>query len=140
MNDSTKHADSTHTHPEVIEDVASDGATAEERAEARIDRVLEKWHRPEPQALDSVDDDDDDNPILNELWRVREEQSKKYGHDMKRRMADTRRMTFLFGNDVVRRSPSGELEVIFMGLGGIRTDFDDTTLAEFSRGNKPRSI
>ncbi len=75
-----------------------------------------------PHALAPSEED----PILAELWRIREQQSAEYGHDIERRMADTRRLTFLFGNDVVTRSKSGEFEVVFKGTGKIRIDFDET--------------
>jgi hypothetical protein len=80
----------------------------------------------EPQALSSAEDD----AILAELWRIREEPSAEYGHDIDRRMADTLRLTFLFGNDVVTRSKSGEFEVVFKGTGKIRIDFDETAAPE----------
>ena len=134
MNDSAKRADQAHDQSKSVEDKDFEAKHADEGSEGRVPHLPGDVLAPDPYVIDPSEDDD---PILAELWRVREEQSKKYGHDMERRMADTLRMTFLFGNDVVRRSPSGKLEVIFMGLGGIRTDFDDTTLAEFSRGNKP---
>jgi hypothetical protein len=74
----------------------------------------------------------EDDPILAELWRIREEQFAAYGYDIERQMADTHRLTFLFGNDVVTRSKSGEFEVVFKGTGRIRIDFDEAATSNSS--------
>jgi hypothetical protein len=75
----------------------------------------------EPDAHTSSEDD----PILAELDRIRAEQSAAYGYDMERRTTDTRRLQFLFGNDVVARSKSGDIKVIFKGTGKISADISE---------------
>jgi hypothetical protein len=59
-----------------------------------------------------------EDPILEELWRIREEQSASYGHDIHRMMADSRRQQYLEGCDIWARSKiTGQMEVVFKGSG-----------------------
>lgn len=85
---------------------------------------------------DHRNDDFEDDPVLAELRRVREEQSAAYGHNIERQIADSRRMQFLFGSDVVRRGPSGEFEVVFKGTGKFNIEAGRILAAPESHGEQ----
>lgn len=67
-------------------------------------------------------DDFEDDPVLAELRRIRDQHAAAYGYDIERQVADSRRMQFLFGSDLVGRGPTGELEVVFKGTGKLNFD------------------
>jgi hypothetical protein len=45
------------------------------------------------------------DPILEELWKARDEHARRFGYDLKRICADLRRIERQSGRRVVRRNP-----------------------------------
>lgn len=79
----------------------------------------------------------DDDPIVEEIRRIREKQAAEYGYDIERQMKDSQRRQYLWGNDVVARSKAtGKLEVIFKGTGHSRFHADRSAATDAGAANE----
>jgi hypothetical protein len=86
--------------------------------------------RNEPINEEAIEYERDDDPIIDEIRRIRAKQAASYGYDTHKQWEDTRRMGRLFGNDVVARSrETGRIEVVFKGTGKARFRFDSDASA-----------
>lgn len=71
-------------------------------------------------------EEEEENPILEELWRIKEERFAAYGYDIRRMMKALRRRQYLLGIDLYGRDASGEIVLVFKGSGKRDPSLDET--------------
>jgi len=66
---------------------------------------------------------DENDPILEEIRRIREQQFAECGYDIRRLMERSMQRQYTCGHDIVARSKTtGQLEVVFKGSNGAVAD------------------